>query len=726
MKFIIGIISFVFFLVLAIPVIAYLALQNIGTEKLKPVLANAAMEKTGRELMVNGDIEAEFSFTPTISVSDITLANPDWVEDGAMVHIDSLHVSLDLQQLLQKRIIIDSIVVNGADVILVKEAQRDSWTFDVMNKKPVSQNDDNDRSMQQMKKSLVNLEIGDITFNNSTVLFVDQKKKFNAAFPVLNATIQPNISLDGTANYQGLSANFEIMPKASSIDSLMDEAVNIVLKAALKDQASFHIKGDVSSLQDTPVFDGKITGNVTSLHHLNTLIPDGSLSATDPITFDINAKASAQKLNTVINSVQYGATTVKGKADILLHKTKPYITANITIPSYIIQTQKSSASNDKTPIQTRNDDASKDVIDLSGLQAFNGSFTVALDNLKKDSDTLATNITAKAVLKDGRMNITDYSANAYGGNARGSAVLNGSSNIPSMSLKSSLTGYTISGLLSQFTDYKNISKGNVNADISVISSGKTSDALLQNIDGDIAYTLGETFISVPETATKLNAFLNILRGKEVTDKNVKITCSIGKLKLNNGVARADTLLLDTPGAVVSAEGTVDIANENIAMTLSPRTKLAGLTDVTIPVKVSGSFSNMRFTPDAKGTLSAISKIGLSLIKDKSGISQLVGTALAENIKTANLPDSCLKTLPQDTGADLTTREGLKKLEDDLKAQGKNIEKNVRAIRDDYKAQGKNIEQNVRAQRDDLKQQGKQVEKEIRNIRDNLKGLKDLF
>ncbi len=707
MKFIIGIISFVFCLVLAIPFIAYLALQSIGTEKLKPVLADAVMEKTGRELIINGEIEAEFSFTPTISIADVTLANPDWVKDGAMVQLDSVQISLDLQQLLQKKIIIDSVVVNGADIVLVKEANRNSWTFDLMNKKPSEQNI-KDRSMKQMKKSLVNLEIGDITLNNSTIIYVDSGKKYKAAFPVINAALQPAVKIDGTAIYNGLNAEFDIQPKAANIDSLMDKPIMVSLTAAMKEKAtSFKATGEVSSLQDTPTFDGKINGNIASLHHLNSVLPDGSLSPSDAIAFDVNTKASAEKLILVINSAQYGETTVKGKADILLNKKKPYITANVTVPSYVMAEDKQS-----TPAQPASGDAAPakkaNTIDLSGLNAFNGTFNVALDNLKKGANTLASDITAKAVLKDGRMSITNYSARAFGGAANGSAVVNGSGDTPSFSVKSNLTGYNVSNLLKEFTEYRNVSNGPVNAEISLLTLGKNSDALVQNLGGDIAYTLGETQIEVPASATKINAFLNILRGKQTEGKTVEVTCSVGKLKLNNGTARAETLLVDTPGAVVSAEGTVNIPNKQVAMTLSPRTKLAGLTDVTIPVKVSGSVSDLRFTPDAKGTLGAISKIGLSLIKDKSGISQLVGTALAENMKTANLPESCLKTLPQDTGPDLTTRDGLKKLEDDLKLQGKDIEKNVRDIRDDYKAQGKNIE------------------KDIRNIRDNLKGLKDLF
>jgi AsmA family protein len=707
MKIIVGIISVILLLILAVPVLGYVALQNVGTEKLKPIIANAVMERTGRTLTIAGAIESEFSFTPTVTASNISLSNPEWVKEGDMVQVDSAQVSLDLRSLLQKKIVINAVTVTGADVVLAKEKTRNSWTFDPMNKQKL-QEEASTPDMKAMKKSLLDVQIGAITFENSTVTFLDNGKSFAASLPVINATLQPAISVKGTAVYQGSSTEFSLKPKAADLSELIDKAVAVVLTTALKDgYGTITATGDVTNIADDIAFDGKVTGKIASLHHLNTLIPNGSLSPSDPITLDTNIRATATQLNVVMNDVRYGATTVRGKADVKLAKAIPYVTANITIPSYALSpsapapSAKSSASAPAAKSASSN-------IDVSALHKFNGSLSLVVDALQQDGKTLAKNITAKATVKDKRLSITNYSAGIYGGQATGSATVNAANKTPDISFKTVLTGFTASGLLSQFTQYRNVSNGSLNADIALASSGATTDALMQNAHGTIAYTLGKTLVDVPASATQINAFLNILRGKNTEGKQVEVTCSVGKLSVSNGVARTNTLLVDTPGAVISAEGTVNIANNTVAMTLSPRSKLAGLSSIAIPVKVSGAFSDLTFRPEAKATLGALGSIGLSLIKDKTGISQLVGTALAENMKSANLPASCLKQLPQDAGVSLTTKEGLQKLEDDVKLQSKNIEKNVRAVRDNYK------------------QQGKDIEKDVRAIRDNLKGLKDLF
>ncbi len=694
-------------LVLAVPVIAYVAIQQMGADKLKPLIAKTVYEKTGRELTIDGDIGAELSFTPTLSAQGITLSNPEWAEQGAMAKIKDVRVELDLRALLEKRVIIDSLVIDGVDAVLAQETTRNSWTFEAPKTDTPKDTTSEEKTStpaeaDDVKDPFVNLEIGDIDLKNITVNFHDKGAHHTVTLPTIDVALQPVIKVGGVANYKGASTNFTVTSETADFAAITEKALAIALDTTLP-KGSVAVNGSVSGLTATPTFTGTVKGNIPSLHHLNGLMPAGGLSPSEAIAFDTKLTANAKSVSATLNQTSYGATQITGNVKVNLAKKTPYINATLSVPSYVLPADKAAApATGAAPAASKA--TASDALPLDGLKAVNGKFAITVGSVKKDAETLASDISVNATLDKGRLVISKYSANTAGGNAAGSAVI---SSAGSYSVKSQLNGYTAQNLLSRFTDYKNVSGGDVTLSLNLKSNGKTTQAIQQNVDGTVSYLLGKTSIAVPASASNIGNFLNLLRGKNSKGKSIELSCSVGQLTLNNGVAHTKTLLLDTPGAVVSANGSVNLNKKSVSMTLSPRTKLAGLSDLTIPVRVSGPFSNLKIAPDAKGTVKNLSRIGLSLIKDKSGVSQLLGPALANKLKGSNLAKTCLNDLPANQPS-LTTKEGLKNLEKSLKTQGKTVEDNVRNIRDSLKGDGKNIE------------------KDIRNIRDSVKGLKGLF
>lgn len=707
-------------IVLAIPFIAYVAIQQIGTDKLKPIIADAVKQKTGRELVIAGDIGAEFSFTPTLSVEGITLSNPEWAEQPDMVRVKQIRVELDLRSLLQKKISIDSLVLDGADITLIQEASRNSWTFEAQEEAKSEVADD--AETEDVKNSLVNLEVGDVTLQNIALHFYDKGVLHNVNIPNVTVQMQPSLEVNGQAIYKDVSSHFTVSSKVSDPTKIMDEALAIVLDTTLP-KGTLDVKGTVSDLTDTPTFAGKVNGALASAHYLNSVILDGSLSPTEAIAFATNIKANAKTVSAVIDSASYGVTTVSGKVDVALDKAKPYITANVSVPNYVLPA--SSGDGVAAPAGDAGSSAAAEPLPLDGLKAFNGDFTVKIGSVKQGSDALASDISLKAKLNNGRLAVNSYRLSSQGGNIAGSAVVNASGETPSYSVNSQLSGFTVERLLKRFTDYNNVSSGAMDVDIVLKSSGATMPVIQNNVDGTISYVLGKTSVAVPASASQVGNFLNILRGKTSQGKAIELSCSVGKFTLTNGVAKTETLLLDTPGAVVSADGSVNINKQTVSMALSPRTKLAGLSDLTIPVRVSGAFSNLKIAPDTKGAVKNLSRIGLSLIQDKSDLTKVIAPALAEKLKTSGLSKTCLNDMPANAPS-LTTKEGLKNLEKDIKNQGEAIEDNVRNVRDNLKSQGKDAEKDIRNIRDTLKNDGKNIEKNIRDVRDGLKGLKDLF
>jgi uncharacterized protein involved in outer membrane biogenesis len=84
----------------------------------------------GREFKIEGRLELAIGFTSVVVAEDVTLTNPGWCVDPAMVHVDRLEATVDLFSLFSDTIRIHDAEIAGASVALEVDARgRASWDF---------------------------------------------------------------------------------------------------------------------------------------------------------------------------------------------------------------------------------------------------------------------------------------------------------------------------------------------------------------------------------------------------------------------------------------------------------------------------------------------------------------------------------------------------------------------------------------------------------------------
>ena len=112
----------VIILIILSPVIAFFILKSTDLNQFKPKIVETVKEQTGRDLVINGGIEAAFSLTPSFHVKDLTLSNASWATQDHMVKIGSADVSLDLTSLLQKQVKVNDIALSDACLLYTSDA----------------------------------------------------------------------------------------------------------------------------------------------------------------------------------------------------------------------------------------------------------------------------------------------------------------------------------------------------------------------------------------------------------------------------------------------------------------------------------------------------------------------------------------------------------------------------------------------------------------------------
>ena len=105
-------------------------LARFDPNNLKPRIAAAVEQATGRKLALNGPIHLSWSLWPTIAMQDVALANPPGFSRPQMATLQRLDLQLAVLPLLQGRVVIARLVLVHPDIRLEQDAQGHSnWQF---------------------------------------------------------------------------------------------------------------------------------------------------------------------------------------------------------------------------------------------------------------------------------------------------------------------------------------------------------------------------------------------------------------------------------------------------------------------------------------------------------------------------------------------------------------------------------------------------------------------
>jgi uncharacterized protein involved in outer membrane biogenesis len=237
--------------------------------------------------------------------------------------------------------------------------------------------------------------------------------------------------------------------------------------------------------------------------------------------------------------------------------------------------------------------------------------------LKADTVILANSTigpaSAQVDLKDGRLALSDVEVKMLGGTISSSAVMtakDGTSRSGALAfLDLRLRAYKLD-LSKLLTEAVTAPGDNLQVDVDVVvdSNGRTPDQLLANLSGEARVFSGGGKI-LGSGLNRLILDVNPLRllppfwgSADV----VNIKCLAGTADIKQGIA--DTyVMLDTQQMIVLGEGTINLGEKQINLTLDPSPKSSRLAVTGVPVLISGPLGSPTVTPRAKEAVGGLLK-----------------------------------------------------------------------------------------------------------------------
>ena len=276
-------------------------------------------------------------------------------------------------------------------------------------------------------------------------------------------------------------------------------------------------------------------------------------------------------------------------------------------------------------------------IDLSALRSLNLDGSVRIGKLKAANIKLSELKFALAA-HHGLLKVSPLSANLYQGSMQGSLLVN-AAGLQNIQINQTLGQINVAALTRDAASFDTLEgRGTVAMNLSM--QGNTVSGMKKAMNGSLSLNLTDGAIKGINIAKKLRDAQSMLGKTQTQSANQSEKTDFSELKasfkVNNGVAHNDDLSLKSPLLRLSGNGDINVGQDSmnylakatLARTLEGQGGRDTVGGITVPVRVSGPFSDLKYTLDFGAMLSEAAKQKVEVKK------QEVKTRLQDQLKNS--------------------------------------------------------------------------------------------
>ena len=592
-------------LVLVVAVTGYFVL-TFDPETYKPQIVAAVKQATGRDLQIKGKIGLAWSLSPTIEVSDVTLSNPSGFSRPDMAAIGKVDLQLALIPLLGKRIEIDRLILSKPDVRLETDAKgRPNWIFTPQTAPaPATQSGavpTGGGASGAMAVAIkdIRIENGVFTYRNgktgeTNTLTAKQIVLQEASLEApLHATAA--IAVDGT-DVAIVADTGPLGHLTGAIEGLWTVKLGVTVAGA-----KIGIDGGIADPLTKAGLDLSVTANVPDLAVLGVALKQdlpplkaltfaGKLSG-DPRKFsfhDVKMTSSAGDLAgdlAVTMGLPIGLTgTLKSEKLDLDILSAPATPPGATPPDAKPASGPLAPAAPAAP--KSNWLISDQKLPFGHLQTVNADLRIAMGALHVGGSDYKA-IQAHVLLKDGVLTLDPASADLPQGHLALTLSADAGKTAPPVHLTMRAPGIALAPLLASLHEPPYIA-GNLEVIADLRGAGESLHAIAASLDGMLTLVVPGGTIDTKRIGGAAAGVMQALNPKAGSGANA-LRCLVVRFDFAHGVGTARALTLGSAVLNVEGGGTVNLADETLALLLRSRASLAGTT-VSVPVNVFGSLA----------------------------------------------------------------------------------------------------------------------------------------
>jgi len=625
------------------------AIAYFDWNRAKPWLNERVSGALGRSFAVGGDLSVEWRRHadpqagwrgwipwPELAARDVRIGNPaGFPASGDMAAIGKVMFSMNPLPLLQKKIVVSALVLEGAAVDLERSITgANNWTFAAAG------------------PAAWQFELDTLILSKATIRLKDAAR--HAEVTLRADTLAGKDAADYSIKWS-LSGTFEKEPvsgtgRAGGVLSLRTQLKPYPIDADVRvGKTSIRFAGTLTKPSDLAALDMRLRLSGASMAQLFPLLgvplPETPAYATDGHLSAVIDKSGGtwtyEKFTGKVGASDLAGTlefrsglprpTLKGEAvSNLLNfaDLAPAIGADSS-QSKVKRGVKDAQSAEKVlPVEPFKTDRWRMVdVDVK----FTGRRIVHAKALPID------NLTTRVRVDDGVLTLLPLDFGVAGGTLKSSVRLDGRAAAVKATLELTARGLNLKQLFPTIPSMQ-ASLGTVRGDAKLSATGNSVALLLASSNGEIKAAMSHGTISkllLDEIGLNVGS---VILAKLFGDKEVRLNCAVGDFTVAEGVMQARSVVVDTEQSTLTAEGWVDLSREKLNLKLIPASKSLRLLSFTGPLYVTGTFADPKVGVD-RGMLAlkAAAAVALAVLTPAAALIPLTSLGLEED-------DDCRKLL----------------------------------------------------------------------------------
>jgi AsmA family protein len=627
-------------LVLVVALILLVALFDWN--RLKPIINDQVSTEIGRPFAIQGDLSAAWQREssepgwrgwlpwPTFTARDIRIGNPSWTKQPQFAQLDAMQIRLSPLPLLLHHVYVPSVQLSGVQVDLERDSQgQANWLFNLP---------------QSKTPSSWRVDLGAIGFDKGQIALDDTKDRLN-----LQVTITP---LQQAIPYNQIVAQATSDARADvghDVGKTVDANKTKPDSSANASRTVYQFAWTVDGhYQGAPVTGTGKTGAVLALQQTDQPFPiqarlhvgDSKIALvgtlTDPLhlgALDLRmwfAGTSMAKLYPIIGIAlpetppyateghlsaelhlhgsrfsyrdfrgRVGESDVGGNMLVVTGGARPKLTGDVHSQQLRFVDLAPLIGADSPAEKRQRGDTTKQPSDkvlpveqfrTDRLRTMDADITFSAAHIEHPASTPIDSLNTHLLLNNGLLQFDPLHMGVAGGTIDSHVRIDGGAQPMRAAADLRARHLQLKQLFPTFQPMST-SFGEINGDTTLNARGNSVAALMGDANGEVKLLMNDGAISKTLLETAGLNFANVVIGKLFGDKTVKINCAAVDLAGTDGLFTSRLFVFDTSDAIINVDGTVNFANEQLDLNVTPHTKGMRIFSLRSPLYVKGTLKN---------------------------------------------------------------------------------------------------------------------------------------
>ncbi len=585
-------------------------------------IAEEVKRETGRDLVIEGDLELSFFPWFAINIGKTSLSNAPGFGDTPFLSFDEARLSIKVMPILMREgveigdIVLDSIELN----LEVAADGRNNW-------QDIGESQDTQTDVETNAGDVgsdVTTGEQDVTFGIASVKISNAAVNYNDAqagesysltnFNLTTGRVASSDPIDISSNF-----DFELQPADLAGDFSIETALipseegGITLGDA--EISTLGIDATVSIAGEGP--GARLQIDAFSLKSLMTRLNIDAPVTADPdalgkIIFDGNVRVNDSAISVTGLELVVDDTTFNGELSVARNEAGTIridlAADSIDLDRYMEPAADASASSgDAVPVE----------IPADLIRALNvrGGLTVETARL---SGMTFDNVTLGLNAADGNMRLHPITADFFDGKYDGDVRINASGSVPVLSVNENVTDVSLGSLAQAMFEQENIT-GTINGSFKLSGRGENLAAIQRSLGGSMSMELIDGAWEGTDLWYELRRARALYKQEPAPEPELPARTQFSSVKatgpVTDGVFRNDDLFAQLPFMQLTGRGSVDFAAAEVDYRMTARIlenpefatdataeELEEFTEAKIPLRITGSLADPTIAPDIEEML----------------------------------------------------------------------------------------------------------------------------